>query len=143
MRVDEKSDDAPVDGFGLVEVIVAMALLMVVAIAMLPIIVSSMYISKSNVSLATATQVVAEKFDEARFLPPTCAAMHDFDAQTLETLSPDPQGVVLEVDVDTPTACPLPGAYPAAFRLTVTVTDQETGLVIAQAESRVLITSED
>ena len=131
-----RRDDA---GFGLVEVIIAMALLMVVALAMLPVFISTLNLSKENVSVTTATQLVSEQMDLARAIPATCDAVHQFAAETLGRLVEDPRGVVLQITMDTPVNCP--ATYPAAFRLTVTVAEQGTTNIIAQAETRILIKS--
>lgn len=140
----ERREGAPhaSDGFGLVEVIIAMALLMVVAVSMLPVVISSIYLSKGNVSLTTATQVVAEQLDQARFISPTCDAIHQFVDETLGRTTTDPQGTILVISFTTEATCPTPTSYPAAFPLTVTVTDQATGREIAEATTRVLITRE-
>lgn len=140
---DDSQVDRAHDGFGLVEVIVAMALLMVVAVAMLPVFINTLFLSKENVSVTTATQLVSEQMDLARALSPTCVAVQDFAEETLGRLVPDPRGVVLEITMDTPSTCPLAGSYPAAFILTVTVAEQGTTDIIAEAETRILITSYD
>ena len=140
---DARLDESPVArdrGFGLVEVIVAMALLMVVALSMLPVFISALNLSKENVSLTTATQLVSEQMDLARGLAATCAAVHGFDSQVLGRQVEDPRGVVLVISMDTEDSCPT--SYPSAFRLTVTVTELgKPGDVLAEAETRVMISS--
>lgn len=126
-------------GFGLIEVVIAMALLMIASLAMLPVVISALYLSKDNVSLTTATQFVAEQLDGVRGIPSTCDALHEFVDNNVGRQIADPQGVTLEISFDTETACPL--SYPAAYRLSATVIDQESGRVIAEAWTRVIVTS--
>lgn len=142
MRRQTQVDD-PNSGFGLVEVIVAMALLLIVAVAMLPVFVSSLRLSAENVSVTTATQMVSEQMDLARGLSQTCEAMFGFIDQTLDRTEEDPRGLILEVHVESEAVCPV--AYPAAFPLTFYVTDQNdpTNSRIAEAETRVIILDDE
>lgn len=130
------------DGFGLVEVIIAMSLLMVIAVAMLPVFINSLRLSSTTVSVTTATQIVSEQMDLARSIAPTCDAVQQFAEETLGRIVEDPRGVILEITMVTPATCPTPGTYPAAFLLQVEVREQGTTEIIAEAETRILITSE-
>ena len=129
-------------GFGLVEVIVAMALLMVVALAMLPVFVAALNLSKGNVAVATATQVVSEQMDLAHNLPASCVAVQTFRDEVLGRLVEDPRGVVLVITMDTDPGCPT--SYPSAYRLTVSVAELgKPSDVIATAETRIMIVRRD
>jgi type II secretory pathway pseudopilin PulG len=141
---DAERDDASTpreSGFGIVEVLVAMALLLIVAVSMLPVFISSLKLSADNVSLTTATQLVSEQMDLARALAPTCDAVQEFADEVLGRLVEDPRGTVLEITMDAADTCPT--SYPSAFKLTVTVTEQGSSTVIAEAETRVMISSDD
>lgn len=139
MTIQATGERSPDDGFGLVEVIVAMALLMVIALAMLPVFINSLNLSSTTVSVTTATQLVSEQMDLARSISPTCDAVHQFADETLGRLVEDPRGVILEITMVTPAACPT--SYPAAFLLQVSVAEQGSSEIIAEAETRILITS--
>jgi type II secretory pathway pseudopilin PulG len=143
MRSNEREAD-PQGGFGLVEVMIAMSLLMVIAVAMLPVFVNTLRLSKETVSITTATQAVSEQMDLARYnIPPTCVAVQDFANQVLGRVVEDPGQSILVITMDAEDVCPNATSYPAAFRLTVTVSDFATGEVVAEAETRLVITSED
>jgi len=125
-------------GFGLVEVIVAMALLLIVAISMLPVFINTLNLSKENVSVTTATQLVSEQMDQARSISPSCLAVNTFRDETLGRTVPDPRGVVLIVTMSTDAACPT--SYPTTYRLTVTVKEQGGNVILAEAETQIMIT---
>lgn len=128
-------------GFGLIEVIIGMALLMIISVSMLPVFISSLYLSKDNVSLTTATQLVSEQMDLARGLPKTCRAVQQWALEVLDRIEEDPRGVVLQIKTEVPANCPT--SYPSAFQLTVWVTEQGSSTIIAEAETRVIITGYD
>lgn len=127
-------------GFGLVEVIVAMALLLIVAISMLPVFINTLNLSKENVSVTTATQLVSEQMDQARSIPPSCFAVNTFRDETLGRTVPDPRGVVLIVTMTTDPSCPPTSSYPTTYRLTVTVKEQGGNVILAEAETQIMIT---
>ena len=133
----ETARDAEGAGFGLVEVIVSMALLMVIALAMLPVFINTLYLSDESVSITTASQLVSEQMDSVRAIPQTCAAMHDFEDQVLGRIDEDPRGLRLVIKIDVPDTCPV--SYPSAFRLTVSVEKESGGDTIASAETNVVI----
>lgn len=129
------------DGFGIAEVLVAVMLLMVVALSMLPVVIAGLRASGTNVSVATATQLVSEQMDLARNISPTCAAVQTFAAETGGLLWTDPRGVVLEIHREAPTTCPAPSSYPAAYRLNTWVTKVGETDKLAEAETRIFIKS--
>lgn len=137
-------DESPVTrdrGFGLVEVIVAMALLLIIALSMLPVFINALNLSKANVSVTTATQLVSEQMDQARSIPSSCLAVQTFRDESLGRTVPDPRGVVLVVTMSTDPGCPPASSYPTTYRLTVTVKEQGGTVILAQAETQILITS--
>jgi type II secretory pathway pseudopilin PulG len=120
-------------GFGMVEIIVSLFLLGLMAIIILPVMISVLRLSSSNVSLTTATQLVSEQMDEARGLAPTCAALRAWAAQTGGLVVADPRGAVLEAHRTVSSTCPT--SYPATMTLTAWVTPQGSTSRIAFGET--------
>jgi type II secretory pathway pseudopilin PulG len=127
------------DGFGMVEVIVSLFLLGLMAIVILPVMISTLRLSSSNISLTTATQLVSEQMDVARGLSPTCAALQTWAAEQNGLLVTDPRGVVLEIHRQVPATCPT--AYPSAFAFTAWVTVDGSSDRVAVGETRVRLAS--
>jgi len=126
-------------GFGLIEIVVSMFLIALMAMAMLPVLISSMRLTATNVVVTRATQVVSSQFDLARKqgeLAPTCSAM-----RSLATASPiavvDPSGEPLRYRrlVECPTS------YPGTVALTVTVEMSNTGIEISSARTLIVVSS--
>lgn len=138
--MQHRQEDTEQDGFGIVEVLVAMALLMVISLAMLPIFISSLKQAGTNISLTTATQVVSQEMDKARMnLAPTCAAVQGHASEVVGLFQEDPRGIVLDIHRDASDTCPT--YYPAPYRYKVWVTLHNSSVVIAQAETYIRITS--
>lgn len=114
-------------------------LLMIVALSMLPVVITGLQASGTNVSAATASQLVSEQMDLARNIAPTCAAVKTFADETVGLLWTDPRGVVLEIHREAPTTCPV--TYPAAYRLNTWVTKVGETNILAEAETRIFIES--
>ena len=58
-------EPASEDGLGLIEVVVAMVVLAILAIAMVPLLMQGLIQSKANVTIAAATQFVDAELDRA------------------------------------------------------------------------------
>lgn len=134
----ERHDDR---GFGMIEIIISMGILLIVSVTVLPVFITALRLSSTNVSLTTATQMVSQSMDIARDLPSTCAAVKQWALETTGTYETDPRGVELESHLDASAACPLPGDFPSPFKISVWVTLRGSTVTIAQAETRVLLTS--
>lgn len=110
-------------GFGLIEIIISMFLLAVLAIAFLPLLMTSMKATVQSSSVATASQLLSEQLDAVRALPKNCQSVSTFDdssvANTLPSIT-DSRGVEYQ-----PTrsvgSCPNPAATPADYPRVVTV----------------------
>lgn len=132
-------DSESESGFGMVEIVVAMFLLAVLAVTVLPVLISSLNLSVRNVSLTTSTQLVNQSMDEARGLAATCKALQVYSAESLGLLMTDPRGTVLEIHREVPATCPT--IYPASFLFTSWVGVQGESAHLAEAQTRILITS--
>ncbi|WP_104200499.1 type II secretion system protein [Cryobacterium sp. Y29] len=62
-------------GFGVVEIVVAMFLIGLLAVAFLPILVQSVRVSDTNVTIAEATQVVAQQLERVGAAGSSCSAV--------------------------------------------------------------------
>ena len=81
-------------GLGLLEIVVSMLMLGLLAIALVPMLVAGLKVSAQNTTLATATQLVAERIQLAQAAGPVCANVAALGGVSEVT---DPRGVVLEV----------------------------------------------
>ncbi len=116
-------------GIGLVEILIAMMILAIIAIAILPVLMQGLQLSASNATFASATAIVNGQLEDARSKE-TCAGITPIYATDT-----DARGVVLKI-VRTVGACPAAAAsYPASIPVTVTVTRADTGLIISARSS--------
>lgn len=90
-RSDRSETDA---GLGLLEIIVSMLMLGLLAIALVPMLIAGLTVSAQNTTLATATQLVAERIQLAHAAGPVCANVAALGGVSVIT---DPRGVELEV----------------------------------------------
>lgn len=104
-------------GFGLIEIVISMFLLGLLAIAFLPLLITSMRTTVTNSSIATATQLVNQQMDLARSAGNTCALLTTFGNASLAVTPPDARGVSYQ-PARTVT-CPL--TYPGTARVKVSV----------------------
>ncbi|MGV9192783.1 type IV pilus modification PilV family protein [Microbacterium sp. MC2] len=103
------------EGFSLVEVIIAMFMLSVLAVAILPLIIGATQLSATNREITTATAFanaqlspVRDAFPLNALTPATCTAVQTYTASDV----PGPEG--LEADI-------VVGSCPASYPGTVTV----------------------
>jgi len=114
------------DGFSLVEVLIAMFLLSMIAIAVLPLLIGATRLSVANKDLATATafanaQLAPLKaaFPAEPSAPTSCAALRAMAATDVA----GPQGISADISVN---ACPAAsGGYPASVPVAVSVSDAQ------------------
>jgi type II secretory pathway pseudopilin PulG len=79
-------------GFGLIEIVISMFLLGLLAIAFLPLLVTSIRTTVVNSTTATATQLVEQQLEQARSAGDTCAVLTVFGSVTPPTVT-DSRGV--------------------------------------------------
>ena len=121
----KKADEV---GFGLVEIVISMFLLALLAVAFLPLLIDALRTTVRNATTATATQLVSEQLDAVSLIPRTCAALADFEAASVPTLT-DERGTVYTATRSAAT-CPSTG-YPLSVAVTVSVTaDSQPGLLV-------------
>jgi type II secretory pathway pseudopilin PulG len=127
-------------GFGMIEIVVSMFLVALMAMAMLPTLISSTRLTATNIMVTRATQVVGTQFDLARKqaeLAPTCAAV-----RSLGTVAPisvvDPTGAPLRY---TRTVGSCPATYPGTVSFSVTVALTSSGRAISTAKTLIAVAS--
>lgn len=125
-------------GFGMSEVVVAMFMLALLAVAVLPLLIASAQLSTKNVTLATATQLMNEQMGAVRGLAATCSAISQFSNESLGLVATDPRGTVLRV-VRSHKKCP--DSYPGLVEFTALVSVDGSGQVLARATTSVFVTS--
>lgn len=107
---------APEDGFGLVEIIVAMLLFGLLAMSFLPLLVMAVRASANNARVATASQLAGQLLEQVRAEGDDCAsiaALHGTQPTTT-----DEQSVIYQPEVLIG-ACPVdfPGVIPVEARV--------------------------
>ncbi len=130
-RSHNQTDD---QGFGLIEIVVSMLILAALALAFLPLLITGLKTSAANSTLATATQLVAEKMQLAQSKGPVCANVAAV-AGTADLT--DPRGVVLRVTTTTG-ACT---GSPTTLAVTTNVVRLDTSATIATASTLVYVGS--
>ncbi|TFB73660.1 hypothetical protein E3O06_07450 [Cryobacterium glaciale] len=121
-------------GFGIIEIVVSMLLLSLLAIAFLPMLVTSLRVSVSNSTLTSATQLVATQMESIRSRGTTCEPLRAY-AATLPAVF-DPDGRALQPRFD-PIACPT--TYPATVKVRVFVTEVATSEILADATTSIFV----
>lgn len=130
-----QSDDS---GFSLIEVMVAMLLLAILALAIVPAFVGQMRATSTNTTIATASQLAGQQIDDAQSRASTCAALTAFQSETVAPVV-DARGVALQATRTV--SLPCPAVYPATIKVVVTVTASGSSTVIASVTSLVLLRS--
>jgi prepilin-type N-terminal cleavage/methylation domain-containing protein len=128
------------DGLTLIEVVIAMVLLAILAVSMLPLFGNALNLSSSNISLSTATQLVSKELDGVRSVPETCDAVRSQAADAGGLHWTDPRGTVLQVHRQAQASCP--GVYPGLVLYTVTVTKRGQADVLAEASTKIFVSSQ-
>lgn len=122
-------------GLSLIEVVIAMMLLAILAVAFLPVLIQGLRLSADNATRATANQLANMQLETARALGGDCS-----DIVALETVSvpnvTDKRNVTL---VTTRDAGSCPAAYPGTVEFSVTVTRLDTGATLSTATTLIYV----
>ena len=122
-------------GMGLIEVVIAMFLLALLAMAALPLLIGTLKLSAGNSSVTTATQLVEEQLAQARAQTATCGGLTAFAASTVPTVTDGTGAVLQPARVVT-----CPAAYPGTARFVATVTNGG-GTVVASATTLIYVSA--
>ena len=129
-RIRETGDE----GMGLIEIVIAMFLLALLAMAALPLLIGTLQLSAGNSSVTTATQLVEEQLAQARSQTATCGGLTAFAASTVPPVT-DGTGALLQ-----PTrTVTCPASYPGTARFVATVTRGTT--VVASATTLIYVSA--
>lgn len=124
------------EGLGLVEVVVAMFLLALVALALLPLLITGMKLAVANTTLAAATQLANDRMTAAQSGSPDCARVNQLSVDPITTT--DARGVVIRAETTVVGDCPDAGA--STVKVETVVTRVDTGEELASASTLVLVT---
>lgn len=131
-RPAEPGPDRGEEGFGLIEILISIMLLAILAVSLLPILVQGLRQAASNATLATATQLANDELEHAR----TWTACSELASGSTSTT--DARGVELTI-ATTVGACSTSPENPASVPVTVTVTREDTGVVITSTTTYLFI----
>jgi type II secretory pathway pseudopilin PulG len=121
-------------GFGIAEVLVAMFILGLIAVAIIPILVQGLRLSVTNATIAAATQLANQQVEQVRGFT-ACSTI--VPATTTATVS----NVTLQASRTVNTVCPvLTTSYPTTVRVSVSVKRTDTNVVLATANTLVFVT---
>ena len=134
IRTQERRSD---EGFTLIEVLIAMLLLAILALAILPSLTGILKASVRNVNVATATQIVNRNLVDARTIGTTCAAIQSYGAAVVATVT-DTRGVTFST-TRAVSACP--ATYPATVKVSVTVMSTNSLQAVATGSTLVIVRS--
>jgi type II secretory pathway pseudopilin PulG len=135
-RAQESAADR---GFGVIEIVVAMFLLGLLAIATLPLLIQSMTVASKNVIIAAASQVVEQQLEQLRASGSSCGAVMTLIAATPATI-PE-RGTTLQPHLQlippASNACQVPYLRTVPVRVWVTVAGSTA--VLAEATKLILL----
>lgn len=123
------------EGLGLVEVVVAMFLLALVALALLPLLITGMNLAVANTTLAAATQLANDRMTAAQSSSPDCDRVKQLSIDPVTTT--DARGVVIRAETTVVGDCPDAGA--STVRVETVVSRVDTGDELASASTLVLV----
>ena len=129
--------ETPDRGFGIIEIVISMFLLGLLAIAFLPLLVTSMKTTVFNSSVATATQLVDQQMDLARAEDPTCTDISAWGIEILEASDPDTRKVSYH---PARTVGPCPTTYPGTVSVTVSVSVVDSTFAPVTATTLIFLT---
>jgi len=124
-------------GLSLIEIMVAMFLLAILAVAFIPVLITGLKTSAMNATQATAAQLAGSVIEHARSRAPKCVDLAAYLAGAPETSSS--HGTTLTANATSTMACSSISSYPVTVPVTVTVTD-DSGTSYTTASTRILLT---
>jgi len=133
---------APTDseaGFGLIEIVISMLLLGLLAIAFLPLLITSMQSSARSSTVATATQMLDQELGLVRAAGDTCLALTTFGSSPAIAATSDARGASYQ-RAHSVSSCPSGAAnYPRTVSVTVTVSISAPGATFSPVSATTLV----
>ncbi len=137
-RIIRRARSGDESGFGLIEIVVAMFILGILAVAFLPMLIQGIKQSAINATRSSANQHASQQIELAR-AQTTCSGLASYAAAAAPTLViTDPRGIKLQA-TRTVGPCLSTAAFPTTVAITTTVTRVDTGKQIISVSTRVLI----
>jgi prepilin-type N-terminal cleavage/methylation domain-containing protein len=130
-----QSRDHDDSGISLIEVVVAMMLLAILAVAFLPVLIQGLQTAAVNSTRATANQLAHLQLETARSQGGDCSLITDLEFAAVSPVV-DKRNVTLLTTRD---AGLCPGVLPGTLTYTVTITRQDTGDVLATATTLIYV----
>ena len=126
-------------GFGVVEIVVAMFLIGILAVAFLPILVQSVRVTAVNARLAEATQVVAQQLERVGAAGSSCSAVKAITAVVPEVVSTERGELQPHLRLDLPQTDVCVEPYLRVVQLRVWASDVGSTEELAAAETLILL----
>lgn len=133
-----RATDTNDDGFGLVEVLVAIFILGLLAVAMLPLLITGLRVAAEQSTVATATQLVSDTIEVARATNPMACDVLGTDRTTT-----DGRGVELHVVGVVVGSCAALGEEPGTIKYRVTVSSTSPARELATATTLIFAPGAD
>lgn len=124
------------EGFGLIEIVVAMLILVVLSLSALPLLIGGMRLTAYDSSVTTATGMVSEQMTLARAQTATCSGLTTFAAAAVPAVT-DGEGQVLTAA----RSVTCPASYPGTVRFTVSVTAAGNPTAVATATTLIYVSA--
>ncbi|MDJ0325035.1 prepilin-type N-terminal cleavage/methylation domain-containing protein [Cryobacterium sp. PH31-AA6] len=126
-------------GFGLIEIVISMFLLSLLAVAFLPLLITSMRTTVRSSTVATATQLLDKEFGLLRAAGDTCALLTAYGASGAVPVSSDGRGTSYQ-RAHSVASCPAGAVnYPRTVSVTVSVAITASGQVYSPVTATTLI----
>jgi len=122
-------------GIGLIEIIISMLLLAILATALVPVLLSGLKQASSSATLASATQLANDELERAR----SWSNCDDLDPRNISIT--DARSVVLTMSTTVGSCSPSP-ENPVSVPVQVTVTRQDTNVVVTSTKTYLFILDE-
>lgn len=129
------------DGIGLIEIVVAMFMLGLIAVAAVPLLITGLQASAKNSAITTATGMLTEQMTLARAAfadpkNPKCSELTAFVAQTPATIGDGAGDVLAATDT---VVCP--STYPGTASYTVSVGPSGSSTILATASTLIFVSA--
>lgn len=126
-------------GFGLIEIVISMFLLGLLAVAFLPLLITSLKSSARNSTVATATQMLDQELGLVRAAGDTCLALTAYGSSPAVPATSDGPGTSYQ-RAHTVASCPSSAAsYPRTVSVTVTVSISAPGQTYSPVTATTLV----
>ncbi len=141
MSTEHIVDDRKDAGFGMVEIVIALFMLGVLAVAFLPLLIQGLQLSADNATRATATQILHDRLEFTRAQSTKCSEIAAALNQVAVSPTQDPRGISFQVTTAVATCPTAVTAFPGTIAVTVTVrrTDDLLGTPLAKATTLLYI----